>query len=645
MLKKLALATVLAGTALSAAAASYYVVVPVPNRTVSNAAITVALSGYALPAGLVGTPYEGFNLKSLLSVTGDPAYTGYGVQWSLVSGSLPAGLTLDKAGNITGTPTANGTASFQVRASYKTKSGEQAYQIFVGAITVGLSAGTPPSALVGQSFSYDLKPLLTVTGDKAYTGAGVTWNVVSSTLPAGLYLTTDGRIAGTPTAASTGSITARATYKGVKGEQTYQVLSLDIVVALATATLPAAYAEVAYPGFDFKPVLKVSNDPNYSGSGVSWSVTKGSLPPGMSLGTDGTLTGTPTSAANYSFDVTASYKTRTGSQAYQVAVSNLSVNLGQATLASGRVGTPYSFDFKPLVSVPDDPAYASAQVSWSVSAGTLPASLTLNADGTMTGTPTATGSKTFTLSARYKSGTATRDYSLDIAGGGNVVLQAGGYRTWLDGSFATSCQGYLHPGTGYSYTGATGDGIYRVNVNGLPVNVYCDMTTDGGGWMMTMHAVANVTSTAYDATVGQTIIKGMALHTTSQDATNYPVLPDGLTNTFSQVLFKGGTTTWKNNMGPWVRISTFANASSVSTTYGGVLSASGRTAAYHSNIGWGGASIAASGAFSLWDAPGISPICGGNNVGAPKDCPYFNQNQVNYPYHYDTGSSRQLFVR
>src|SRR3712207_7022755 len=49
--------------------------------------------------------------RSLQALGGRPAYT-----WSLVSGALPAGLTLDPAtGAITGKPTAAGTFSFAVR--------------------------------------------------------------------------------------------------------------------------------------------------------------------------------------------------------------------------------------------------------------------------------------------------------------------------------------------------------------------------------------------------------------------------------------------------------------------------------------------------------------------------------------------------
>ncbi|KVP75359.1 putative Ig domain-containing protein [Burkholderia ubonensis] len=335
----------------SAAASSFYVVVPVKGRTVSNEAISVALSGYALPSGLVGIPYDGFNLKSLLSVTGDPAYSGYGVRWSLVSGSLPAGLTLNSDGSIAGTPTADGTASFQVRATYKTRTGEQGYQILVAGIAVGLAAGAPPEAIVGTPYSYDLKPLLSVTGDKDYTGAGVTWSTVSSSLPAGLYLTADGIIGGTPAAGGTGTLTARATYRNAKGEQTYQVVSLDISVSLSSGTLPTANVGTSY-SYDFKPLVSVSGDPGYTISAVQFNPAAGTtLPAGLTLSPAGVLSGTPSAVGSPSFSIVASYKGKNGTQLYSVAVqpaffdfnptiasSTTNYNLRTAAVAAGWDG-------------------------------------------------------------------------------------------------------------------------------------------------------------------------------------------------------------------------------------------------------------------------------------------------------------------
>nr|VFK29745.1 MAG: Fibrinogen beta and gamma chains, C-terminal globular domain [Candidatus Kentron sp. MB] len=56
-------------------------------------------------------------------------------------------------------------------------------------------------------------------------------------------------------------------------------------------------------------------------------------------------------------------------------------------------------------------------------------------------------------------------------------------RAYSNGAYAKSCHGYLLSG---NYTGDTGNGVYWIDPDGAggiaPFKVYCDMTTDGGGW-------------------------------------------------------------------------------------------------------------------------------------------------------------------
>lgn len=65
-----------------------------------------------------------------------------------------------------------------------------------------------------------------------------------------------------------------------------------------------------------------------------------------------------------------------------------------------------------------------------------------------------------------------------------VEVHPQGYRSWPDDSFAASCLEYRKPGP-KPYKGASESGIYRIEPAGeAPVDVWCDMATDGGGWTL-----------------------------------------------------------------------------------------------------------------------------------------------------------------
>ena len=123
----------------------------------------------------------------------------------------------------------------------------------------------------------------------------------------------------------------------------------------------------------------------------TWSMTAGSLPPGLSLSSGGLISGTPTAYGTSSFTVQV-----TDAQ-MQIATANLSITIQQAPplyittcyLSDGTQGAPYSATLMATGGV--------LPYTWSITAGALPAGLLLNSDGSITGTPSGTGTASFTV--------------------------------------------------------------------------------------------------------------------------------------------------------------------------------------------------------------------------------------------------------
>lgn len=178
--------------------------------TISCAGVEVATQ--TLDAGTVGTPYS-----FTLSATGGVGpYT-----WSLVSGSLPAGLSLSSAGVVSGTPSAVTTgasgASFVLKAA--NSAGCQTSLTFTLRIcpVILLSPTTLPNGAMTQAYSQ------TITSSNG--AAPHVYAVSSGSLPAGLSLNpSTGVISGTPTSSAAQTFTLSSTdANGCMGSRSYTV--------------------------------------------------------------------------------------------------------------------------------------------------------------------------------------------------------------------------------------------------------------------------------------------------------------------------------------------------------------------------------------------------------------------------------------
>jgi len=164
-----------------------------PVWTFTTAVMPPEITTAGLASGEVGIAY----CQSMTAIDGVLPYA-----WSIQSGSLPAGLSLDVAtGAITGTPTASGTSNFTVRVTDTLEaSATRALSIVVNA-TLTITTTDLPSCIAGAAYC---QTLTAAGGVKPYV-----WSVYAGNLPAGLSLGPGGVLKGTPTASGRASFTVR----------------------------------------------------------------------------------------------------------------------------------------------------------------------------------------------------------------------------------------------------------------------------------------------------------------------------------------------------------------------------------------------------------------------------------------------------
>ena len=223
-------------------------------------------------------------------------------------------------------------------------------------------------------------------------------------LPAGILLDTEGRVTGAPTQAGDQVLPVQVTdlstpTKRASGSLTLRVRPLLRVAGpepLADALINRAYTErVSATGG--KGPYTFALEPEQA------------LPSGLTLASNGLITGTPAQSGKRTFAVVVT----DSDTPPQSTTSTLSITVtsapGTVTLLSkavpmGRVGSDYSYTVR-----------ASGTGNWSVKSGALPPGILLDTkDGILSGKPTTQGDFTFRLGVGDLLFSDERSYTLHV---------------------------------------------------------------------------------------------------------------------------------------------------------------------------------------------------------------------------------------
>ena len=240
----------------------------------------------------------------------------------------------------------------------------------VAAPTLSIVPSTLPSVIIGSPYSQTLQ----ATG-----GTGpYAWSITSGALPSGLTLSPSGILSGTPAVSGPASFTATVTDAGTPAQ------SASVVKTLSVTPLPLSVTAPALPAVRAGTAYSQSFQVSGGTAPYSWSVTAGTLPAGLALATSGTLSGTPSGSGNSTFTATV---TDSSSPAQSASVPRPSL-IKPAPLVITSSAMPSGKRRLWLFADTSRQSAASGPYTWSITAGSLPAGVTLApATGTLSGTP------------------------------------------------------------------------------------------------------------------------------------------------------------------------------------------------------------------------------------------------------------------
>jgi len=272
-----------------------------------------------------------------------------------------------------------------------------------GSIPLTVSTSSLPDGAAGVAYSATLNGS---GGTVPYSN----WKVSSGALPPGLVLSTavdgSGLISGTIGAAANGpypfSVTAT---DNSTPSVTSAPRSLTINVTTITINNTSPLKAWTQGQTGYSETLTATGG---SGS-LTWSISAGSLPPGIQLNSaTGVLSGTPTASGNSTFTVkVVDAGGKMATKQFSIPVNTI-LSVSTTSLAGSVVNQPYSQSLAA--------AGGTQPYTWSVSSGSLPPGITLDAGtGVISGSASSSDSFSFTVRAADNIGAfATRTLSITI---------------------------------------------------------------------------------------------------------------------------------------------------------------------------------------------------------------------------------------
>jgi len=322
--------------------------------------------------------------------------------------TLPAGLSMDSTGVITGTPTA-AAAQANITVTVTDANNQTATATFPLVVIAASKLAVTSSQTAPLSFP--VGTIITAFSPATISSPGVTpytYSIDSSFhTSTNLNLNSDGSISGTASntavAAATYTVTVTDAIKQT-GTATFN-LAITASELVAKAASPSAYTfnkGIAITAFT--PVTATGGQKNYT-----FSVSSPSLPAGLSMDSNGQITGTPTVAVTTPVTYTVTVND-SSSPTYQTATATITIQVNDVTALStalassfknitGNVGTAIT----PVAPVTATGGYLKTGDSYKFAVtgtpSSLPAGLSLDPKtGQITGTPTvATALTTYTI--------------------------------------------------------------------------------------------------------------------------------------------------------------------------------------------------------------------------------------------------------